>query len=777
MAALSDKDLKQFWLAVLHYIKQLYTYAGQSGEWQKAAHFQEMLGDIEAIAQNGTLWTARTEWLLDNIIIICRENIRGQDGELCAHLLEIADSLCQIAQAHEHQGLNDKTDALARRLFQLHQFMEGKTGVEDFGVIQYHDDDMKYGLGLSLRNGELFRLFTNIQSAEQADLVERYFGDDSAGLQNAISEGQVSFEEYLRSQLILTYDPALSKKRYLFPAHWQSCFELFGTDPVVKKNQVKMVAGNRFCTTQGNARKSGIRSLRGFAMLFDLEDLATDSVVDAAKCDDSEPGKCLTLADEVLSKMHGHLANHWQSRLHSVFTGHGSVDGRRYDESQFWGNISGENDWDEVDFSDYQNIYSATPQEGKIYTICTGDRLETLAGQVYGSEANVRDILKQNPQIRHPGDFRPGTKIFFPNRNHTNLQISKKIQAAWNETSDKIVLNEREIGPLTFLKEEQKKSFFDTLTQIPDYQRVQAKAVDLHPGIAIVCGMVTLWIFEDDLNTIRPEVVQWAYQIAAQIRGDIDLGDGKYLPFAYIPSQPHRRSWAERILRKERNNKGEKPIIAIHARDKYVDIMGNTNEVYVRLENEDFYAIRMQPARRLRDYVAPPIVQMNDLAQLWVYDYINIPAEIAVPPMSSANQYTIQQTDNQTVIGLPMGTPVYPIMKGKVVDAGRTMNGSGFMQAFFVLIQHPGGLMCRYSGLSTVCVHTGQIVDAETMVARSGDGGMDAENGPGLVVQCYQIKKDEDESDHSDMLDYFEVICRLWTDGEKLISVMGDKYE
>lgn len=769
---ISANELRQFWIGVLQYIENARIYVANQADWKKVSQLQALSMEVAHVIQTEVWWTNTTEGVIRDVMTALDDRtIKAESEELRHGLIEMALQIRQLSQPGEFSD-KERLSAMARRLYQMHQFLDGKTGVEDFGAIRYQGDDFQYGLGLGLNSGELFEFFHQLKNEtdlEHNGVLRQYFESDSMEFLQAIEDGQNAFETYLRSQLVLSYDPVIAQKIYRFSDHWQTRLKLFGTEPLVRQQQVSVIAGNRTRMAQEKARRAGVRSLRGFAMLFDLDEMATDSVLESTQENSGESQKCLTLADEILSKLHGRLANHWQARLNSVFTGQGDVDGRYYDESQFLGEVSGETDWENVNLTDFPEDTSV-PTEGRTYLICPGERLEALVHQVYGDEVDVRYILRQNPQIRHPGDIRPGMRVYFPVRKTQNVFNTSDTQVFFDEVHNNIILGDRVIGPLSCLDDKQKEFMRDALSKIPLHRLIEARFVESYPGMAVICGHVSVWMdIKSSERFSDEEMRKWGRKIAAQIRGDIELENEKYLPFATILSQPHRRDWVGRTLK---NTEKTQLRLNIHARMRCVELVNAHDEVLVRLENEDFYAIRMQPLRRLRDYIAPPITQMNDLAQLWAMDYLDIPAEIAVPPLSGANQYTVSQAENETRMVLPMGTPVYAMMRGEVVDCGRIMMPGMFVPDYFVTIKHVGGVICRFSGLSAICVHRGQKVDAESLIARSGAGAINEQSSPELGIQCYRIQPGT--NGEKQVLDYFEVICRLWSDQNRLDCIMGE---
>ena len=134
----------------------------------------------------------------------------------------------------------------------------------------------------------------------------------------------------MQSQMILRFDPVLSRKVYSMSDTWQSRFNRLGKEPSARAAQIDLVAGERFKTARHHAKSAGIQSLRGFAMLFDLDALAPDDITGEIETQASESQKCMSLADEVISRMHGHIAAHWQNRLSTVMRGSGFVEHRYY---------------------------------------------------------------------------------------------------------------------------------------------------------------------------------------------------------------------------------------------------------------------------------------------------------------------------------------------------------------------------------------------------------------------------------------------------------------
>ncbi len=75
-------------------------------------------------------------------------------------------------------------------------------------------------------------------------------------------------------------------------------------------------------------------------------------------------------------------------------------------------------------------------------------------------------------------------------------------------------------------------------------------------------------------------------------------------------------------------------------------------------------------------------------------------------------------------IRAPLGTPIYPIMKGKVVEATNSRSGYGN----YVVIDHGSGLESLYAHMSKVRTEAGEIVTTESVIGEVGSTGRSTGN-------------------------------------------------
>ena len=70
-------------------------------------------------------------------------------------------------------------------------------------------------------------------------------------------------------------------------------------------------------------------------------------------------------------------------------------------------------------------------------------------------------------------------------------------------------------------------------------------------------------------------------------------------------------------------------------------------------------------------------------------------------------------------LGVPNGTPVYPVKSGKVIMVESSETGYGN----YIVISHGNGFASLYAHLSTIAVEKGQYVSTDTVIADSGNTG------------------------------------------------------
>ena len=700
---------------------------------------------------------------------------------------ETARALATLSRryaAQDDASTPEKFEKLAHNLFAMHRFLDGIAGADQFGNISLHNDEnIQYGLGLSLHDGSLLQFFTDlIRKNPDApyDMLFRSFSDDAEPLIRAIQEGQASLESFLHSQLVLRYDPILSRKTFTFPQQFLAHFQNLAAEPAARDTQVSLLAGKRFTNARKHAISSGIRSLRGFAMLFDLHALASDSILSNINPDAPETNKCLTLADSVISRMHGHVAEHWQNRLESVFQGAGTVDGRIYDETRYLGLHAEDQSWETplLQFKD-DNI-TQEPSPGHAYIVCPGDRLTTLTDNAYKGLADYRFVLRQNPHIRHPEALRPGTRLFFPKltsdtrTDERDENRQKDTATFYSEASNSIFFASREISDLRILTRPQIDALCAALDRIVPARIAQTQCVRFRQHAAVICGQIPLVILtQENLERIggsdpAASLYAWACALAAQIRGDVMLSEGRFLPLASMPAQPHRNAWcASSLHRLLADHDARPPKLILHPSVRAVDILDAYNAFIMRLEHDDFSAIRQQPGRRLTDYIAPPIIQMETLSQIWISELLSQDTEIVVPPVSHANLYASAPHKAETHFRIPAGTPVYPILPG-IVQRIQPLTPDCFQ----IFIRHPHGLTARYAGLMPPFLSAGQTVTQQTVLSCAASPG--AESVSTMKLELRQNASSDCDIFDGEQVAYLNIVNQLWPLHAGCDSIMGE---
>ncbi len=88
-------------------------------------------------------------------------------------------------------------------------------------------------------------------------------------------------------------------------------------------------------------------------------------------------------------------------------------------------------------------------------------------------------------------------------------------------------------------------------------------------------------------------------------------------------------------------------------------------------------------------------------------------------------------------VSAPVGTPVRPILSGRVRFAG-SMRGYGNV----IWIDHRGDVMSIYGHLSQIAVQVGQEVSQSTVIGRTGQSGM--VTGPHLHLEVWRWGREVD---------------------------------
>lgn len=80
-------------------------------------------------------------------------------------------------------------------------------------------------------------------------------------------------------------------------------------------------------------------------------------------------------------------------------------------------------------------------------------------------------------------------------------------------------------------------------------------------------------------------------------------------------------------------------------------------------------------------------------------------------------------------MGIPIGTPIYPVKPGKVLIAQRGTDGYGN----YIVIDHGGGYASLYGHCSNLLVSVGDYAEQDTVIAKSGNSGRST--GPHLHLE------------------------------------------
>ncbi len=771
-------------------------------------------------------------------------------------LLTRGSAIAQYAPAvgrfSRDEASDKRFEALSARLFAMHRFFDGVSGGEDFGRIRpLERGDFEYGLGLRLGNGRLHEFFMRLKQAAGSGAeayFSKFFDGAAMSLLSSLEGDAASFERYMQSHMVLRHDPIFSRARYELSKPMQLHLGRLAADASARRVQIGVAAGMRFSRARANAISSGVQSLRGFAMIFDLGRRMPDDAPECMAAHQCESEKCLSLADSVISRLCGMQAQHWQTRLESLFRGYGRVGDRDYEEKRFFGDRAADLQWATADFCSMAERISPRPKAGCHYIVRSGDRLRRLMAEAYGTSRDYRELLRQNPQIVRPEELSPGMKIYFPPQGSRSdadqtaaassagdraagmiafsgngglfspAKLLRDGEAPGNDRSDggAIGLPPTETAPiarridgscgiellgeiiedLQCMRSEQIDALCDGLNKIDVSGLIRTVCIENDGNICIACGRAALLVSSDEnierfmsstfappsflssrekiFDRAKSAFLTWGRDLAARIRGDATVSDGRSLPIARLSGQKNRRAWVSSALRRLDLTAPDSVYFVMHGRERKVDVRDRRGVGIVQLRDEDFLAMRMQPWRRLSDYYAPPIVQMNALMQVWLGDLFGIPTEIGVPPLGHVNQYSAARDGDATIFRAPMGTPVYPIMRGRVVGAGESPECGKY-----IAIAHHDGLLSRYGSLSTVFAEPGMHVEAETAIGRSGC--MRGDLDPKMRLETFEFC--EEPEDYSILsaskthagdgeaargglngkpLDYFGIVYRAW---------------
>ena len=687
---------------------------------QKLQECAELTNLKRFLIQNQSLNTP-TQWAILPELL---RNIK----HLHPHLEKIY-TLAEPFTLHSPDKLITNTK-LAKQLLQLHTYLNGTTSnihLDDLTVSE--NGDIMLGLGLKLSDGSLLEFFKNLtrKTPENPDEPFRnIFLDDAAQLTNAILSGYNAFDEYLKSQLILKYDPTVSKVTYKLPQTWENRLKLIAKQKESGKLQIQHFAAAKFEKTLNFAQKTDIKSLRAFALVFDTAENIAQKDIERTQNQNTDNKKILSLADAILGRMHGKLASHWQNRMKTVFDGYGTFENKIYDETRFLGPGPDKKTWLEAkQIEEELTGISETPKQQKQYKIKPGDNLQNLIKNAYKIKPDYNYILAQNPHIT-PQNILPGTIIYLPQWPLPQKEIQIHDHPVKYENN---ILHffDRQIGPMDFLEQTQKDTLINTIKTSPLSSLANTDVYTQNNQITLAAQAIPLLT----LHTPDPEILSRMKTIASQIRGDIILNEQISLPLGLEPSQPHRRDWlATRIKTLITNPAFRSITIHINTENDTCDLIDNLDNTIVRLTPADFFAIKNQPRRRLTALKLPTIQLNTLLAQLWAADLLQLNAEILTPPFQNFKTAVKLDNGHETLYFPPIGTPIFPIAGGIVKRCQNDPNLGNY-----VLIEHKNYLSTTCTHLATFMVHPGQTVNADNPIGRAGLSDATTQPTIGIIIQ------------------------------------------
>lgn len=155
-------------------------------------------------------------------------------------------------------------------------------------------------------------------------------------------------------------------------------------------------------------------------------------------------------------------------------------------------------------------------------------------------------------------------------------------------------------------------------------------------------------------------------------------------------------------------------------------------------QREEFEEALYEYESQLQTLVDPdsyPDAKRGILA--WPVDRITITQNFGGTQFAKANPHVYgRPIHNGTDFGIPIGTKVYSVADGVVVDTGNTDAFPGCVSwGKWVLVKHNNGLSTLYAHLSSILVSPGQSVGRGETIALSGNTGYST--GPHLHLTLY----------------------------------------
>jgi len=662
---------------------------------------------------------------------------------------ELLGSLGPLREDHVPAVTHDVE--VGRRVLAAHMFLEGDAEGADFRAVEAaQDGDIQVGLGLKLSDGSLprFLIVFARQSGHTNPILalQPYFASDAAVLAAAVEKGADVVAELLRAQITLRYDARLRRVVGSLAENWQTYFGRLAASLGARRLQLEMAAGHRLVAARQTADQSGMTSLRGLALAFDMQPLIARLGARGRLQSPnvgSEASRMHTMADLILERLDGGFANYWQARAQTLIEGRGALEGRHYLETRFLGQNAAKNPWKyslESGLSEGDaSVPVSIPVPGREYLVQSGDHLSRIARQAYGGKADYRYILSQNPQLRSPAGLHEGQKLFIPQwpppRPKRSVVDLHRAQSKARVEGRTIRIPGRSVGPFATRTQLQCEAIAKLLSEQALESLLRTRHIRLPEGWGVWAdGRILIELGESDVPDAlllfggdEEPLGSWAKFLAAQTRGDLIMEPDHTLSFGFKAEEPHRVRWVRTALRRALT-------LDLEVREAAAGLLEIAErggaEAIVQLERVDLEAIRARPGRRLTHFSLEDAANRRTLAELWLSDLRREEAEVLLAPVLDLHHYRSRIVGDEEQLLVPIGTPVFPVCRG-VVRHCAPIGEAGLS----LLIEHFGGLFSRITHLASSAVRVGEGVEADKAIARAGMSGETREPCVGLELE------------------------------------------
>src|SRR5690606_20291083 len=115
---------------------------------------------------------------------------------------------------------------------------------------------------------------------------------------------------------------------------WHARFGRLAGHLDARRLQLELTAGSRLVAARQLADRLGLHSIRGLAFAFDVQPLVRRIQDTYPAADGPDDARMLSLADRVLARVQGPMAEAWEARIKTLVDGMGSIGGRIYQEQR-----------------------------------------------------------------------------------------------------------------------------------------------------------------------------------------------------------------------------------------------------------------------------------------------------------------------------------------------------------------------------------------------------------------------------------------------------------